>query len=105
MVEKNRRNFIIDLSQLVVWVGMMLIPALVDLTITGKLVSAMKILGGTLHFLLPLFLLYALNYYYLVPHFLHKQGKARWFYLTNAVILIGWSLYRITRHVEFPQAR
>ena len=103
MAERNRRNVVIDLTQLIAWVGLMLVPSSVDLTIIGSLSSALKVLGGTLHFVLPLFLLYAFNYYFLVPFFLHKEGKAWMFYLVNAVILIVWDLVRYTRPVEFPQ--
>ena len=103
MAKKNRRNVIIDLAQLIAWVGLMLVPFLVDLTITGRLTSAVKVLGGTMHFVLPLFVLYALNYYFLVPYFLHRDGRRHWFYLCNALILLAWNLIRYLRPVEFPQ--
>ena len=103
MATRNKKNYIIDLAQLIAWVGLLLAPALVDLTIMGKLASAAKILKGTAFFVLPLFALYAVNYYLLVPRFLHKKGKARWFYLCNALILIAWDLARFTRPVDFPQ--
>ena len=100
---KNKRNGILDLAQLIAWVGLMLSPALVDLTITGNLSSALRVLGGTLRFILPLFLLYAVNYYFLVPRFLHRQGYVKWFYLSNAFILLAWDLSRFLQKVEFPQ--
>ena len=103
MAVRNKKNYIIDLAQLIAWVGLLLSPALVDLTFTGKLPSFVRILKGTAFFVLPLFTLYALNYYYLVPSFLHKKGKARWFFLINAVILLAWNLVRFTRPVNFPQ--
>lgn len=103
MEKKNRRNVVIDLTQLIAWVGLMLAPSLVDLTITGDLASAFRVLKGTLHIVFPLFVLYALNYYCLVPFFLHKAGKGRWFYLSNAVIIIAWDLIRFLRPVEFPK--
>jgi two-component sensor histidine kinase len=103
MAVRNKKNYIIDLAQLIAWVGLLLSPALVDLTVTGKLPSFVRILKGTAFFVLPLFTLYALNYYCLVPSFLHKKGKARWFFLINAVILLAWNLVRFTRPVNFPQ--
>ena len=103
MAQKNRRNVVIDLTQLIAWVGLMLAPSLVDLTITGSLSSALGVLRGTLHMVLPLFALYALNYYLLVPKFLHRKGLAVWFYVCNAVILIAWDLTRFLKPVEFPQ--
>ena len=103
MSKRNRQNYIIDLAQLIVWAGLMLAPSLVDLTITRELKSALKILTGTLHMMLPLFAVYALNYYLLIPFFLHKQGKAKWFYLANAVLLLAWNLPRLFRTPDFPQ--
>lgn len=103
MAARNRKNYIIDLTQLIAWVGLLFAPSLVDLTITGKLHSAVRILEGTSRFVLPLFTLYALNYYLLVPRYLYGKGKALWFYLGNALILLVWNLVRFTRPVEFPQ--
>ena len=103
MATRNKKNYIIDLAQLIAWVGLLLVPALIDLTITGKLASAVKILKGTSYFVLPLFALYAVNYYLLVPRFLHRKGNTGWFYICNAVILLAWDLTQFIRPVEFPQ--
>ena len=103
MAVRNKKNYIIDLAQLIAWVGLLFSPALVDLTVTGKLHSFVIVFKGTAFFVLPLFTLYALNYYYLVPYFLHRKGKAWWFFLINAVILLAWNLVRFTRPVNFPQ--
>ena len=103
MATRNKKNYIIDLAQIIAWVGLMLAPALVDLTITGNLGSSVKILWGTLRFILPLFLLYAANYYFLVPRVLHREGLQKWFYVSNAVILLAWDLSRFLQKVEFPK--
>ena len=34
MTTRNRKNYVIDLAQLIAWAGLMLAPSLVDLTIT-----------------------------------------------------------------------
>ena len=103
MATRNRQNYLIDLAQLLAWVGLMLAPSLVDLTITRELSSSLKILTGTLHLMLPLFVVYALNYYLLIPLFLHKAGKAKWFFLSNAVLLVAWNLPRVLKTPDFPQ--
>ena len=103
MSKRNRQNYIIDLAQLIIWAGLMLAPSLVDLTITREMKSSLKVLTGTLHMMLPLFAVYALNYYLLIPFFLHKQGKAKWFYLANAALLLAWNLPRAFNMPEFPQ--
>ena len=48
--------------------------------------------------------MYGLNYYFLVPKFLHG-GNAKWFYLVNILLVVGWTLFRyFPRHpIEFPQ--
>ena len=103
MAMHNRKNYIIDLTQLIAWVGLLLMPSLVDLTITGHLASSLNVLKGTFLVVLPYFCIYALNYYLFVPAFLHVEGKKKWFYICNALILIAWDLIRILpRKVEFP---
>lgn len=103
MTTRNRKNYVIDLAQLIAWVGLMLAPSLVDLTITRDWSSSLRILTGTLRLMLPLFVVYALNYYLLIPLFLHKAGKTKWFFLSNIVLLVAWNLPRMLRTPEFPQ--
>lgn len=103
MTTRNRKNYVIDLAQLIAWAGLMLAPFLVDLTITRDWSSSLRILTGTLRLMLPLFVVYALNYYLLIPLFLHKAGKTKWFFLSNIVLLVAWNLPRMLRTPEFPQ--
>ena len=103
MTTRNRKNYVIDLAQLIAWAGLMLAPSLVDLTITRDWSSSLRILTGTLRLMLPLFVVYALNYYLFIPLFLHKAGKTKWFFLSNIVLLVAWNLPRMLRTPEFPQ--
>ena len=103
MTTRNRKNYVIDLAQLIAWAGLMLAPSLVDLTITRDWSSSLRILTGTLRLMLPLFVVYALNYYLLIPLFLHKAGKTKWFFLSNIVLLVAWNLPRMLRTPDFPQ--
>ena len=104
MEKKNRRNLIINTTQMVVWVGIFLVPALVTGTMTGSFSGAWKVFFAGARLLLPFFILYGLNYYYLVPRFLYG-GKARWFYWINAILIVGWTFvhYFPWHHFEFPQ--
>ena len=104
METKNRRNLIINTTQIVVWVGIFLIPALVTGTMTGSFSGAWKVFFAGARLLLPFFVLYCLNYYYLVPQYLYG-GKARWFYWINAILIVGWTFVHFFpwRHIEFPQ--
>ena len=90
METKNRRNLIINTTQIVVWVGIFLIPALVTGTMTRSFSGAWKVFFAGARLLLPFFILYCLNYYYLVPQYLYG-GKARWFYWINAILIVGWT--------------
>ncbi len=91
MKTKSHRNLVINTAQMVVWVGVFLVPAIVTGTMTGSLEQAMKVFTAGAMILLPAFVLYGLNYYYLVPKLLHG-GQAKWFYMVNGVIILGWLL-------------
>ena len=104
MQQKNRRNLVINTTQIVVWVGIFLVPALVTATMIGSMEQALKVFTAGAMLLLPAFVLYSLNYYLLVPKLLHG-GRAKWFYIINAVIIVGWVLWDILAKGprEFPQ--
>ncbi len=99
---RSRRNLIINTTQIAVWVGIFLIPALVTVAMTGNMDQGVKVFlsGGTM--LLPNFVLYSLNYYFLVPRFLYG-GHKLWFYLCNAALLLGWDLYKMVPKGPMPQ--
>ena len=104
MQTKSRRNLIINTTQLLVWVAVFLVPAIVTGTMTGSLEQAWKVFIAGAVILLPAFIIYALNYYYLVPKLLHG-GRAKWFYLINGVIIVGWLVWDFFgKHPqEFPK--
>lgn len=104
MQTTSRRNFILNTTQIVVWAGVFLVPALVTWTITGQTAQAFSVFRHSARLIAPLFILYGLNYYYLVPKFLHG-GNPKWFYICNALLVAGWTLYRyIPRQpIEFPE--
>ena len=104
MQTKNRRNLIINTTQMIVWVGIFLVPAIVAGTMTKSLDQAWKVFSSGAVILLPAFVLYALNYYLLVPKLLHG-GRAKWFYIINGAIIVGWLVWDFFgRHPkEFPK--
>jgi len=90
----KRRNFILNTTQIVVWVGVFLVPALVAWTMTGHMQQAVFVFRHTAQMVLPLFILYGLNYYFFVPKFLYGgKGKVAWFYICNILLLAGYGLY------------
>ena len=103
MKTKSRRNLIINTTQIVVWVGVFLVPAIVTGTMTGSIEQAIKVFTRSSVILLPAFVLYSLNYYLLVPKLLHG-GRAKWFYLINGGIIVGWLLWDLlAKRPKFPQ--
>ena len=103
MQTTSRRNLMINTTQLFAWVGIFLVPAVVTGMTTGSVQQAWGVFAGSFKVILPLFVLYALNYYFLVPRFFHG-GKARWFYLINAAFIVVWDLLEFVpwKPVEFP---
>jgi len=103
MHSKSHRNLVINTTQIVVWVGVFLVPAIVTGTMTGSLEQAMKVFTAGAMLLLPAFFIYGINYYYLVPKLLHG-GRARWFYIINGCIIVGWLLWDfLSKRPEFPK--
>ena len=106
MQNLKRRNLILNTTQIIVWAGVFLVPALVSWTTTGHMSTALGVFRHGARMMLPLFILYCLNYYFFVPKFLHGgEGKAKWFYICNAVLLVGYNLFRYfpRHHIEFPE--
>ena len=105
MQTSSRRNLILNTTQIIVWAGVFLVPALVSGTMTQSVGQAWNIFKSSARMLLPIFILYCLNYYFLVPRFLYgKKGMAKWFYIVNAVLLLAWHLYSFWphKHPDFP---
>ena len=106
MQNLKRRNLILNTTQIIVWVGVFLVPALVTWTTTGHMHQALSVFRHGSRMILPMFILYGLNYYLLVPKFLFgKEGRAKWFWIVNVVLVVGWILFRYIpwKHIDFPQ--
>ena len=103
MQTRDRRKLIINTTQIIVWAGVFLAPALITWTTAGSLGAALTVLKATAAVVLPMCILYFLNFLFLVPKFLFG-GKPAWFYLTNVLVLLAWNLreYLPHRPVDFP---
>ena len=102
MAQKSKRNYILDTAQLVVWVCVLFLPSLINFTLTGNAKASILMLRGSVQAILPIFLLYCLNYYLLVPRFLFGQRKEV-FWVVNAVLLAGWNLFKFIPRGQVPQ--
>ena len=104
MQTRDRRKLIINTTQIIVWVGVFIAPALITWSTAGSPGAAFTVLKATAAVVLPLCILYFLNFYLLVPKFLFG-GKPGLFYLTNLLVLAAWNLWEYLPHqpVDFPQ--
>jgi len=102
MAEKSSKlNYILDTTQLIVWVGVFFVPAVINFSMTGNFKQSVNILSGALRALLPLFLLYCLNYYYLIPRFLFDSRK--WvFWAVNGFVMVFWNMYMFYPRGQVP---
>ena len=104
MQTKSRRNLIINTTQMVVWVAVFLIPAIITGVTTRSVMSAWSVFSTSTVILLPFFVLYGLNYYYLIPKFLYG-GRPKWFYIVNVVLIVAWDAYKYIprKDMQMPQ--
>lgn len=104
MQTRSRRNFIINTTQMAVWVALFLIPAIITAVTTRSMSQAWSVFSTSSVILLPFFILYSLNYYSFIPRLLYG-GRAKWFYGVNILLLLLWNSYKfIPRgNLEFPQ--
>ena len=99
MQNLRRRNLILNTTQIVIWAGVFLVPALVTWTTTGHMQQALFVFRHSARMILPLFILYGLNYYLFVPKFLFgKKEMVKWFYICNIVLLLGYHLFHFLPH-------
>ena len=99
MQNLRRRNLILNTTQIVIWAGVFLVPALVTWTMTGHTQQALFLFRHSARMILPLFILYGLNYYLFVPKFLFgKKEMVKWFYICNIVLLLGYHLFHFLPH-------
>lgn len=88
-----RKDFILVSAQAFVWIMLWLIPPLINFLVSFDPVSTFHILRGNGEFLVPLALIYFLNYCLLIPFL--SQGRRRvWFWMAN-LLLVSLNMSRI----------
>ena len=81
-----RKDFILVSAQAFVWIMLWLIPPLINFLVSFDPVSTFHILRGNGEFLVPLALIYFLNYCLLIPFL--SQGRRRvWFWINVLVVI------------------
>ena len=104
MQTRDRRKLIVNTTQIIVWAGVLIAPALITWSTAGSVDAALTVFKATAVVVLPMCLLYFVNFLFLVPKFLFG-GKPGWFYLINLLVLLTWNLWEYFPHkpVDFPQ--
>lgn len=88
----SKNNLIIVSAQALLWLGMLIIPACVDFFMHYDFASAFGMFKSTCHFVLPLTIVYTLNFYLFVPFLLYRKHLAL-FYVINLLVITGSNLW------------
>ena len=85
---KDRHINILNVTQVLVWAIVILMPAALSWYIAGNSANAYKVFLQTLRTMAPVLFLYLVNYLWVVPRFLFVEGRKKWFYLINAGLIL-----------------
>lgn len=66
-----------------------LAPVFTTLAVKG-VTDIFPIILSSLRSLLPVIILFLVNFIFLCPKYLFVKGKRKWFYIVNSVIILGW---------------
>ena len=101
-MERNRNHLILNLAQVLVWACALVLPALVNWLVSGETSHTIQIIKGSFNMMLPLLLVYALNYILLVPKLLFRR-RTGWFIAVNALVILLLNFRILVPNVEIPE--
>lgn len=87
-MQLSRSNLIIEVTQALIWACVFLLPSVIALVFFRAFVAAWWAFRIMLIFVLPIYIAYLLNYYYIVPRFLYR-GNYPGFFLSNIIMLVA----------------
>lgn len=88
----------IVLTVIVLWI--VFAPGLMSFVMVGDH-NIMRHVTGSLRMSGPMVGLFLLNYFFLCPMCLFTKGRKKWFYIINAVLILGWRAFRVI-HLRAP---
>lgn len=88
----SKNNLIIVSAQALLWVGVLIIPACMDFFMRYDFSSAFGTFKFTCRFVLPLAIVYTLNFYLFVPFLLYRK-RLILFYLINFLVITCSNLW------------
>ena len=99
----NRKsNIIINMAQALIWACIFILPSAVWYLIASDIKSLGATFFLTTSLMLPSFLVYALNYYLLIPCLLFS-GKQKWFFIANSALVLFFIALPIIRDGFIPE--
>jgi len=98
----NRNRLILNLAQTLVWVCVLVLPAIVNWMVSGDKTHAMRVLQGSFTMMLPLLVVYVLNYVLLIPKLLFRK-RAGWFVAANVLLLLLLNFRILFPNFEVPE--
>ncbi|MCR5351440.1 MAG: histidine kinase [Bacteroidales bacterium] len=94
---KQNTNSVLTIAQIAVWAAVFLLPAAVNVFVSGNMNHAWDVMRGSFFTMWPCLLIYLLNYLILAPQFLFRDGRKKWFWIFNLLLLIV-----LNRHFLHP---
>ena len=85
---KKSNNSFLTVAQILVWAAVFLLPAAVNIFISGNTEHALTVLRGSFFMMWPCLVIYLVNYLFLVPFCLFRDGRRKWFWLGNLLLLV-----------------
>ncbi len=94
---KQNKNSVLTVAQIAVWAAVFLLPAAVNVFVSGNTNHAWGVMRGSFFMMWPCLVVYLINYWGLVPHFLFHDGRKKWFWIINVLLLVV-----LNRHFLHP---
>ena len=101
-MNRQHNRLILNVAQVLIWACAMLLPAGVTWLISGDSVRSNMTLWSSFRMLMPICLVYLVNYFLLVPQLLFRK-KVIWFIVLNIVLLALLNIPSFLPRGEIPE--
>lgn len=101
-MNRQHNRLILNIAQILIWVCAMLLPAGVTWLISGDSNRFNMTFWSSFHMLMPICLVYLVNYFVLVPRFLFRK-EIVWFIVLNLVLLALLNIPSFLPRGEIPE--
>lgn len=98
----TRKDYILAGGQALLWLTLLLIPPSIDFFMRFNPQSAFTVWKINCKFVIPLAIVYTVNFYVLVPYLLYQDRK-KLFCLTNLLLITGFNFWIFSPKADFPE--